>query len=317
MVILFFGDNEFESKRKLKKALENYKKKHKTGLNLLFFYPENFSFEKFKDATETAPMFFEKKCLVLKDFFSKKHKDTDVITKYIKDNRLKENSEVVIIFFESHFDDKKDKNFFWLCQKPSLPYQSKSFNFQETKRWVRKEALSFGFDIENEAIESIILYCGQNLFKIENELIKFQLLQKKKVAESDIKNLVFKGEQESNIFEAVECLAKDQKQKALEIFFEQIKEGKTLSYILTMISFQFRNILKVKSLLEAGVLSDSSIAKQAKLHPFVVKKTIPLAKKTKKEDIARIFKKAQEAEKKSKTSQIDDFLLLLNLIFSK
>lgn len=313
MIIIFHGDNEFITKRKLNEALENYKKKHKSGLNLFSFSRENFTFDKFKNATETVSMFEEKKCIVLKDLF---FEDAllEKLAEYFKKNSIKEDKDTIVVFKESNFLNGQNDNLRWLLKKPSLVYESKIFDVSAQKKWIEKEVLIKKSKISSSAVSKLLLFCKDDLFRLENEITKLTSYSKN-ITEKDINLLVSHDDAESDIFSAIEFLAQKNKKEAIDIFYKQIASGKNISYILSMINFQFRNLLKIKELLEKGT-AQGEIAKKAKMHPFVVKKSLPSIKNYSLYDLKSIYKKLLRADLKIKTSQVDPFVILDDFVLS-
>ncbi len=313
MIIIFHGDNKFITKRKLNEALENYKEKHKSGLNLFSFSHENFTFDKFKDAAETVSMFEEKKCIILKDFFSE-DASLEKLIEYFKKKSIKEDKNTIIILKEDIFLNKESDNQKWLFKKPSLVYESKAFDVSAQKKWIEKEVFMKKSEISPLAISKLLLFCRNDLFKLENEIAKLTSY-KKNISEKDVSLLVSHNDTESDIFLAVESLAQKNKKKAIDIFYKQIASGKNISYILSMINFQFRNLLKIKELSEKGI-TQGEIAKKARMHPFVVKKSLAGVKGYSLEDLKNIYTKLLKADLKIKTSQVDSFVILDEFILS-
>jgi len=312
MIIVFFGENNFITKRKLKETIKNYKEKHKSGMSFFSFGPESFSFNKFKDAVETVSMFDEKKCVVLNDVFFNSQ-NAEFLTNYFKENKTKENKDVFVIIKEDELPKKLSSDFEELLKKPAMVYESKKFNNASLRDWVEKEALLNKATMDKEAVSKLVLYCKDDLWRLSNEIAKLAAYDKK-ITEKSVDLLVEKNI-ESDIFNAIECLAKKDKRGAISIFYDQISKGKNVSYIISMIAFQFRNMLKIKDLLEMGV-SESSIAKRAKIHPFVVKKTVPSLKAYSFSDLKKIYKALLEADIRTKTSKIDPLVILDNFVLS-
>jgi len=100
MLIILHGENDFLSRRKLNEIVEQYKAKHKSGLNFSVFDSEMDFFD-FKSAYETISMFDEKKLIVLKGILQNT-KSKDIILSYIKNNetKIKNDKDRVIVIFE-------------------------------------------------------------------------------------------------------------------------------------------------------------------------------------------------------------------------
>jgi len=281
-------------------------------MSFFSFSPENFNFSKFKDAVETVSMFDEKKCVVLSNVFFE-GKNSELLTDYFENNKTKENDKVFVVIKEDELPKKVGKEFEALLEKPTMVYESKKFNNSALKDWIDKEVATNKASISGTASSRLVSYCKDDLWRLSNEIAKLAAYDKK-ITEENVDLLVEKNI-ESDIFNAIECLAKKDKQKAVTIFYNQIASGKNVSYVISMIAFQFRNMLKIKDLLDKGVSGDL-ITKNTKLHPFVVKKTLPTLKMYSFLDLKKIYQKLLEADIKTKTSKIDPLVILDDLILS-
>jgi len=72
MIILLYGEDTFRLRQKLIEVIEEYKAKHKTGLNLARFRENNFDFDKIKEKIESVSMFDEKKLIILENALNNK-----------------------------------------------------------------------------------------------------------------------------------------------------------------------------------------------------------------------------------------------------
>ncbi|MEK7452728.1 MAG: DNA polymerase III subunit delta [Patescibacteria group bacterium] len=313
MIILFYGENVFITTRKLNEALENYSKKHKSGLNLFSFSADNFSFDLLKSAVETVSMFEEKKCIILKDILLNGELSSKII-EYFKKYSIKKDDNTIVIFKEGKISDSQNENIKWLLEKPSLVYESKLFDNNALKKWIEEEVVRNNATITKEAILKLTNFCKDDLWRLSNEIAKLASYRKN-ISENDVSLLVSHDDLDSDIFKAIEFLSKKNKNGAINIFYKQISSGKNVLYILSMINFLFRNIIKIKALSENGVTQDD-MAKMANMHPFVVKKTLESARNYSLDDLKNIYKKLSDADLKIKTSQIDQFVILDELVLS-
>jgi DNA polymerase-3 subunit delta len=312
MIIVFFGENNFITKRKLKETIENYKEKHRSGLGLFSFSNNNFSFDKFKDAVETVSMFDEKKCIVLDNLFFDS-RNLEFLTEYFEKNKIKEDKDIFVIIKEDGLFKKTDKEFKILLEKPAMVYESKKFSNSQLKSWIEKEALLNKASISSVAVSKLILSCKDDLWRLSNEIAKLASYDKK-ITENSVDFLV-EQDIESDIFRAIEYLAKKDKINAVNIFYNQISSGKNISYLISMIAFQFRNMLKIKELLDKGV-SLELIIKKTKIHPFAVRKILSSLKIYSLEELKKIYKKLLNTDIKIKTSKIDPSVILDDFILN-
>lgn len=309
MVLFLYGPDTFRLKRKLDEIIEKYRSKYKSGLNFAKIEATEEGFEELKIRIETVSMFQEKKLIIFKNALSLPSKFQEKIKEYLIKKHLFENKNLFLIFLEE--GEVKNKNILF---KMLLKNSFKSQEFKELppfklRRFIRKEVRRLGGKIHPRALEKIIFFYGNNLWQIENEIQKLVSFKNRAmILPEDIENL---GEinLDPNIFETIEAISKKQKQKALKLILEHLKKGENELKILSMIVFQFRNLIKIKSLLEEGK-SFFRIQKESHLHPFVIKKTLPIAKKFSMEELKNIYRKLFEVDVKIKTGKVEPDLAI-------
>ena len=70
MTIFLYGQDTYRSRKKLNEIIANYKKVHKSGLNLIYFEGKDLDFEGVLSEIQQASIIVGKKMLVLKNVFS-------------------------------------------------------------------------------------------------------------------------------------------------------------------------------------------------------------------------------------------------------
>src|SRR3989344_6742975 len=160
MIIILHGENDFFSRRKLNEIIAQYRLKHKAGLSFFSFDPalNGFDFSDFKSATETVAMFSEKKLIVLKNLVK------EIPVDYLKEKKLKEDIETVIVFYESiALDQKKNKDIAWLFEKSAISQASKNLEGSKLSSWIYGEVERRGGEISEDALGLLSASCGHDL----------------------------------------------------------------------------------------------------------------------------------------------------------
>lgn len=320
MLLFLHGAENFLSKRKLNKIVKNYRSKHQSGLNFAKFEASKDNWEKIKDKIETVSIFQEKKLIVIRNTLSAPKSLQDEIEKYLKEKGLANSEKTIIIFFEND-QVKKNSSLFKKLDKHSFQKQEfKKLSSKETKDFILKEIKKsspspseIGGEISTSAIDKLISFYGNDLWQITNELNKLVAFKgKDKIQPKDIENLGHK-DIEPNIFKTIEAISKKDKKTALNLISDHLQKGENEMRIISMIVYQVRNLLKVKSLAEQGK-NWFQIHKTSKLHPFVVKKTLPIANMFSIQELKDIYKKLLELDFNIKTGRIDPELGIQNFI---
>jgi len=271
MIIFIWGPDTFRSNQKLKEIADNYKTKHKSGLNLRFFDWSASVLDDLKNILSSVSMFDEKKLIVVKNACLAAKGDQEKLIKAFEDKKVLQDESVIVVFFERGKPEKSEF-FSWLYKKVKMAECFDNLTGTKLADWVKKEIQNSGGSISAEAIEKLINFVGPDLWQMHNEvnkLISFKV--DKIITEKDI-DLLVKSKYDPNIFATIDALAAKNKNLAYKLMHEHLEQGENEIYILTMFIYQFRNLLQIKNLIDSGVPSDG-LAKKTGLHPFVIKKS--------------------------------------------
>jgi DNA polymerase-3 subunit delta len=308
MILFLYGPDTFRSKRKLQEIINQYRLKYKSGLNFAKIEAtEEGWFEELQKRLETVSMFQEKKLIILKNVLTLSKSFQEKIKNYLNEKKLFEKKDIILFFFEEG-EIKKTSPLFKLLFKNAFKKQEfAKLSPAKMKLWIEKEVKNLGGKIDCKAIVSLINYFENNLWQIEQELKKLIAFKKgKEIKKADVENLC-KANLDPNIFETIESISKKDKKRALKLILEHLEEGENEIRILSMIVYQFRNLIKIKSLLteDGHPLDLYQAQKKSKLHPFVFKKTLPIAQNFSMEELKNIYQKLLELDFKIKTGKIE------------
>lgn len=300
MFIILYGPEVFLAERKLKEIIDSYRKSQKSGLSFYSFDAEALDLDDFKNAAQTESMFAEKKLIILKNLFLENEKLAKKIMDFSNDYGIQDMKETVIVFLEK--GNPKSKNFDDLLEKPNLFQEFKKLEGVKLTAWAKAEFEKAGAKIEPPALMYLISAAGSDLYRLKNEIDKLTAY-KKSITKKDVEELVV-SDFHSDIFAVIDAIAKKDKKSSLKILNDHLEQGESEQYLLSMIVYQFRNLIKVKSLADKELKADQ-IAKKTGLHPFVVKKTLVSSRLFSFDDLKEIYKKLFDIDLKIKTGEIE------------
>jgi len=322
MILFLYGQDTYRARQKLKEIIEQYKnpvsgenldsagikKIHKSGLSLIYLDDENLKFEDFRDIIQQTSIFDEKKLLILSNIFI----NQDFKEKFLKNYKDFLKLKDIILFYEENEISMKDRFFNFLKTK------AETQNFQplvgeKLKSWIRQELSKFKTEIDSGAIDKLINFVGNDLWQMSNEIKKLVNYKKgpvsakassgkEKINVEDIELLV-KPKIETAIFKTIDAIAQKNKKQALLLIHQHLEKGDNPLYLLSMINFQFRNLLMIKDLIERN-RPYYSILKMTHLHPFVVKKSCQQVNKFTLQELKKIYQKIFQADLDIKTGKI-------------
>ena len=91
---------------------------------------------------------------------------------------------------------------------------------------------------------------------------------------------------------------------------EQYRQGQDVQYIFAMILRQCRILLELRDLHDREQLSSDQLAKKLSLHPFVVKKSLPMVKQYSFASLQKLYKSLLEFDIQAKTGFADSETML-------
>ncbi len=297
MIILLYGKDDFRKREKLNEIIEKYKQKHKSGVNVKFIEsPNNFS-EVFDEDRQTS-IFSEKKLIIVRDSFSSPEMKESISLK-LDDVKSSEN---IIVLYEEKDIRKNDALIGKLVKKGVMVQEFNTLSRSGIVSFIKKEFNKREVEIDEKALCCFVDFVGDNLWRIKGEVEKLSSYSKK-LTEEDILLLV-RPETETNIFKTVDALAEGKRDVAASLIYEHLQKGDHALYLLSMIEYQFRNLMIIRDMIDRGISSDF-FAKEAGMHPFVAKKSGVQAKSFSRERLDKDYGRLFEMDLKVKTGQID------------
>lgn len=321
MIIFLYGEEVFQSQEKLQEIKNKFLSKNPTGSGLVVFdfkeEKKSIDFSKISEAIGSKGLFFSKQLLILKNMIG--FAEEEVLKKTLnfleRDKNIFKDQDLVIIFWEEKKISEKNK-LFQLLFKKSKKQEFPKLESGKLSSWIEKRINEENpkISFSKEAVEKLIIYTGGELFPIGQEIKKLANFKEEGViGEKDVENLV-SAKINSNIFNAIEAISDGDKKTALRLLHEQLEKGEDPNYIFSMYVYQFRNMLKVGEYFWQGNYNYNEIAKLAKLHPFVVKKTMAQLKNFDSRKLKSIYKEMGEIDIKLKTGKINPVLALDKLV---
>ena len=280
MIIFLYGPDGYRLKQNSRVVLDNYRKKHPSGIFFKFDLSDAGEIIKVEDAVKSGSLFGEVKLIVIKNAFSNKA-GAERMEELIRSQNLLNEKDTVLTFIENQEEKELIKNkklFNLLIGKENVIRSIGYLNGESLAKWVRSEFALRKCSVEPEAVRELAATAGNDSWVLANEIEKLcNFRMGDMVKKEDVLLLSFK-KTDLNIFDFVDAIAGKNKARAYEILFKEIKNGRDPYYLLTMMVYSFRNMLTAKDLADRGMSLDE-ITKKSKLHPFVVRKTCQSVKK--------------------------------------
>ncbi len=184
---------------------------------------------------------------------------------------------------------------------------------RDLKAWIQRRVKAEGGDITPQAVNLLAEFIGGDLWAMNSEIQKLLLYsQDRPISEDDVRQLV-SYVQEANIFALVDAVAEGRTELAQRILHRLYHDGVAPTYILTMITRQFRLIAQAKDL--GPGLSRPQIQDRLGLKSsYSLDKTLAQAKLYDFEGVKRAYDKLLETDLAIKTGKYNDQLALELLV---
>ena len=277
MIIFLYGSDSYRLKQAKDEIVKRYKDKYPSGFNLFSLDASNISsLDILEEAVKSLSFLGEHKLISLKNIFLKKPQ-ADAILGYINKYNLEVAKDMTLLIAE----DSSDKNlsikhqelFKLLSSKSSLVKNIELLSDVDLEEWAKQEFKSRNCVIDVTNLNRLLDIVGNDTWRLNNEIEKLANYRiSEKITGADIDSLV-NGDIDMNIFDLIDAIAQKNKSNATKMLYREMKNGRDPYYVLTMITYQFRNLLMIKDLASRG-LNQDEIIKKIGLHPFVTKKAL-------------------------------------------
>ncbi len=256
-------------------------------------------FADFHNSFKISSMFAETKLMILKNVFSSKQFQED----FLEEIKILQALKDVVVVYESEEVDQRLKLFKTLLKEAKCQ-EFELLDAKNTKAWAQKELQKNGEKINNDALDLLINYVGNNLWQLSNEIKKISAYKNNGIIQKADIELLVKPNITTDIFKTIDALAEKNKKQALTLLHKHLDAEDNPLYMLSMIGYQFRNLLVVKELSEKGLMY-ASIVKKSGLHPFVVKKTYFQCRQFSFEELKSIYQNIFKIDSDIKMGKIE------------
>lgn len=307
MLILLSGPDTFRSRQYLKKMLAKFKAdRDPEGLNAAILDCEKTEGPAILEQIFSAPFLADKKLIVLENFLTAAQKqDTqEEMLARAKNKTLPESSNLIFWEAEAKPKTKAGKELWEILSKEKFSQTFEPLAGAKLSAWANQEIKSRGGKINPAALNYLINNAGGDMWRLNSlidQLVNYA--QEKEIVAADVQ-LFLEEKTDDNIFNLVDAIVARQTKQVYQMIREQYRKGEDAFYILAMLARQFRILLQLRDIFdrEDNPKSDD-LAKRLGLHPFVVKKSLPMVKRYTMRELKNIYGQLLELDAKIKTGQ--------------
>lgn len=304
MIITIVGDNQHQARAEAKVVIDAFINDH-GSLVVERFDAGEADIEHILSAVTSISLLSPQKLVIIQDFETNK-----ALTERTEEllEQAPEDTTILITI------GKLDKRVAWgkLLKKNTDWREFNTLSPQEIVGWVVDAAKDRGGRLDRLTAQYLIDFVGADQERLSNELDKLVLFDPS--INRDSINQLSERQPSSTVFELLDAGFNGQEKRVLNLYDEQRRQQVEPLTMIGMIGWQLHVLAVVKT---ARDKSAAEIAKDAGVHPFVVQKSMGLAKKMALSKLRELVHHAVvlEEQLKNRTMNADDavkhFLLTL------
>lgn len=292
--LLLHGENSYLLRREMNLSVEDFKQKE-GDLNLAILDGQGAEENEIISACETPPFLGNSRFTVVHDFDFKRSmpglsKFVENLPEYctlVVTTRKADARTVLFKAFKAHGEIRE-----FPPLKPAA-YQ----------KWLRDESTRQDLALEPDAAELLAIFTLGDCEAAVNELNKLKTYAAgAKITRHDVDALVHPN-LHTSVFRLTDAIGERRIENALVDLQDIVNRGENLIQIFFMIVRQFRILITLSALLPKR-LAPNEIARQLKLHPFVVQNSLRQVRNFSSEELLRSYRQLLKIDTAVKSGKI-------------
>jgi DNA polymerase-3 subunit delta len=319
MLYFIYGPDKY----RMRQCAKGVEKKHTSDVAnkasiFSFDMEEGNNWALLENALKTSSLFDPLKLVKIQNALSRKD-SAERLKKLIENYGVNKDKNIVLVINEvAEYADIKKRSvetLKYLKQNSDEAFYIPFLSGQELYSWINSEFKQRGVSVDREVVRKLVNSVGNESWKLIGEINKLSNLRDRGVVSETDVDLLTTGDLSLNIFDLIDAVASKSRTTAIELLYKELASGRDPYYILTMITYQFRNLLTVKDLSQKASTA-AYIAKKSRLHPFVIKKTIVQSNKMNLEGLKRNYADLMRIDVQSKRGVVNLSDELYNFVLS-
>jgi DNA polymerase-3 subunit delta len=265
MIVTLTGSNDFARSLELKKLVADFVRVH-TDMGLERLDGEESDAARMRESVSSLPFLTSRKMVVLREP-GKQKAFAEKIADILKD--AADTTDLIIV------EPKLDKrlSYYKTLKKETDFRELNELDANGLSRWVGEYAKARGGSLASGDARFLVDRVGLNQQLLQQELDKL-LAYDMQITKQTIE-LLTEANPQSTVFELLDAAFAGRTRRAFELYREQRALKVEPQAIIAMLAWQLHVLAVIKT---AGARSVEDIARQAKLNPFVVRKSQALAR---------------------------------------
>ena len=266
-MLLVHGENTYLAKHRLDELILTYSEKYGSN-GLVILNGAECAVESLFQEIEAISMFVQNKLLVIKHF--SENGDNKRFVEAVNGAQILLPDEVNLVFWENQAADKR-LSFYKMVKKYGEIEEFKNESKGKLVSWVQAEFHKRARKISKDVAQLLILRTGEEMWRLSIEIEKLSLYcESDVISEEDVeKSVPISAMME--VWGMLDSIGAGDKKRALEIFERLLQQGEDSHHLISLIIWQFRQLIQYKYESLQGKNS-SQIATSLKINPYVARK---------------------------------------------
>lgn len=292
MIRTLTGSNSYGIQTELHKITDNFMQEH-GDLALEQLDGEEVSLERIKEAVQSLPFLASNKLVILRTPSANKQ----FLEHY--ETALSEVPDMTEVIIHEPKLDKRGSYYKWLKKNTDF-LEFTELDERGLAKWAVEFAKNQGATLSLSDASYLVTRVGTNQQKLASELTKLALSDN--MLTKQIIDALTEPTPQSTIFELIDAAFSGNQKRALELYDEQRTLKVEPQQIIAMLAWQLHVLAVIKA---AGDRTPDSVAKEAKISPFVVRKSSSIARKLSLTELKALISKLVQLDADSKRTALD------------
>lgn len=303
-----YGDEPYLMEKCVRKLLEQLVSPDLRDFNLNVYYGTETKGEEIAEAAATLPMFASWRVVLVKKADALSASSLEVLSSYIR----RPSPSTCLVLQGEKIDQRK--KFFSELKKTGELVEFKRLYENQLPAFIRNEASLRGKKIEPAAADMLVYLAGNNLQELVSELEKAILYvgEGGEIQVSHIRAIV-SDTRVNSVFELTDSLGEKNLERALRSLDTLLNDGEAPLLVLAMITRHYRQIWKVRELLDKRTPTQD-IGKIAGINPYFLQGILRQARNYSVVELRWIFERIFDIDGALKTGGGKPRILLESLL---
>ncbi len=309
MIIFLYGSDTYRSQIQLQKMKDKFSsERDPAGMNVVVADCSDGAEASTRELMLTSPFLAEKRMVIIRNVFDCSKEMTKWFEQQYEGMSLRE--DTVYVFYTDKDVVKKSTLFKRLVEE-KFAQQFAAPKGKDLENWIVRLVQNLGGSIDQQSVSLLVSSCEGDVWKCANRVHQLVMYVGDRMITVADTQLFVETKVEDAIFPLMDAITRQDAGQALSLLQQQWSYGSEPMQVFGMVVRQYRIMGDILSVQSANPNADQrSIADTLGIHPFVVKKTLPMLRNYSLSDIARGQSTLLAMDRKIKTgaAQMNELL---------